>query len=105
MTLEIGMIVQLRLSEFWGSEEEDQICDSLRESLDQGCKGLSLGQFDGTDTGSGTTNFFIFRIRAEDWDKAVEFVIGEVRGRELLDQVRVVRSETDLDDADPIPKH
>jgi hypothetical protein len=105
MANDIGMIVQLRLTGRWGTDEEMKVRDDLAGALDVGFQHLNLGEFDGTDVGSGTTNLFIYHIPASGWDTAVDFVLSELRKRNLLQGARVVRSETNTsDDDDSIPQ-
>jgi hypothetical protein len=105
MKADIGMIVQLRLTGRWGTDKEMQVRDELAEALDAGLRRLGLGDFDGTDVGSGTTNLFIYHIPADRWDQAVEFVLSELRKRDLLEKARVVRSVMKLADDESIPEH
>ncbi len=50
-----------------------------------------LGNFDGTDVGSGTVNLFIYDIRDADWGNALAVVIEILRELELLDKAMIVR--------------
>ena len=57
-----GMIVQLPLSPPWGTDEEWAVRGQIRAALENLFESGQLGQFDGADFGSGTTNFFIYRV-------------------------------------------
>ncbi len=90
---ECGIIVQLRLTGTWGTDEELAARDALANAFDVLFAGHDRhGFFDGTDTGSGTTNLFIEEIADSHWDEALGKVIAELRSQGLLDRAVVARS-------------
>jgi hypothetical protein len=87
-----GMIVQVPLSSFWGTDEEMDASDQLAEALDELFQRHGCGKFDGTDCGSGSRNLFIYEIPDEQWDHALELVLEELARRGFLNQVVVAKS-------------
>jgi hypothetical protein len=88
-----SIIVQLPLTGFWGTEEQLAKRNDLARAFDTVFAAHDWhGFFDGTDTGSGTTNLFIEEIADSNWDEALEKVIAELRTRGLLDVAVIARS-------------
>jgi hypothetical protein len=88
----LGMIIQLPLTGFWGTDDEMAGRDDLAETLERLFRESRLGVFDGTDCGSGTTNLFTYEIAPANWDRAVEMVLAELQRRSLLESAIVVKS-------------
>jgi hypothetical protein len=87
-----GMIVQLPLTGFWGTDEELDSSDLLAEVMEELLQRHGCGRFDGTDCGSGTRNLFIYEIRDQDWDRALDLVLEELRRRGLANQALIAKS-------------
>src|SRR5438874_317251 len=96
-----SLIVQLPISGFWGTDDENDIRREIGEAMEVRFRQTGLGNFDGSDCGSGTINFFTFRIRPDDWDRAFDLWLTELRRRKLAERAIVVRSvAADEDDDD-----
>src|SRR4051794_30779679 len=90
---ECGIIVQLPLTGAWGTDEDMAARDAIANAFDVLFAGHDgHGYFDGTDIGSGTTNFFIDEIADSNWDEALGKVIAELRSKGLLERAVVARS-------------
>jgi hypothetical protein len=102
---ECGLIVQLPLSSFWGTAEEYDHRNEVADALDRLFQQSGCGTFDGTDTGEGKTNLFIYGIADGAFDQAVALVLGELRRRGLLERAIVARTELVGDPEDPWAQH
>ncbi|MBI1914524.1 MAG: hypothetical protein HYS12_07270 [Planctomycetes bacterium] len=94
----LGMIIQLPLTGFWGTDDEMSARDNLAEALEVLFQRSGLGAFDGTDCGSGTTNLFTYGIAPANWDRAVEMVLSQLRQRHLSERAIIVKSLPDEPD-------
>jgi Fe-S cluster assembly iron-binding protein IscA len=88
----LGMIIQLPLTGRWGTEDEIQARDELAEALEDLLEREGLGEFSGTDVGSGSANLFIDGINAAEWEQAVQVVLDELKRRRLGERALIVKS-------------
>jgi hypothetical protein len=100
-----GLIVQLPLSSFWGTDDEYEYHNEMADALDRLFQQHGSGVFDGTDIGEGKTNLFIYEITDQDFDKAVTLVLQELRRRNLMDKVIVARTVAVGDPDGPWAEH
>jgi hypothetical protein len=81
------LIVQLPLSEGWGTEAEIAIRDELAEALRDGFRAHGYGRFRGVEDGAGNTNLILAESESCDLDTLpVEYLQAELRARGLLER-------------------
>ena len=97
----VGLIVQLSLQTKWGDGEDDLRSTTIADALEDLFKDSQLGVVDGTDTGGGKLNVFIFDIADSNWDDVLNIVIKSLNEQGVLDGAVIARSiswETDEDE-------
>jgi hypothetical protein len=87
----IGLIIQLRITDHWGTDDEFNAGVEFELALDEAFQGQACGEVDGNDFGSGTMNIFIY-TSVERWDKALRLVVTELEKRKLLDGATIAKS-------------
>ncbi len=88
----VHLIIQFRLNGAFGDDEDDRRYDRLVGILEALFDHSGLGKEDGTDSGGGKLNVYIYSIRDADWEKAVELVLKELDREGLLHQAIVAQS-------------
>jgi hypothetical protein len=79
------LIVQLPLSEGWGTDAEISARDELAEALRDGFQAHGYGRFLGIEDGAGKANLIFAERNCDLETLPVEFIRSELRARELLD--------------------
>lgn len=95
-----GLIVQLRITDDFGTDDEFELKYALSELFEEQIENAGLGRFDGTDMGSGSMNFFFYEIASANWDASVAVVLRELRAKGLDQEALLVRSFVDDEEAD-----
>jgi hypothetical protein len=81
------LIVQLPLSNTWGTDEEIAARDELAAALAEGFKAHGYGRFRGIEDGAGKTNLVFSEPAYSDLDTLpAEYIRSELRARGLLDK-------------------
>ncbi len=91
MKNDLGIIIQLPVTGFWGDDSEMDLRYEIEESLQEVFSTEDCGEVDGGDIGSGTMNIFTY-TNASHWDRALELVMEELRRRHLLDRAVIAKS-------------
>jgi hypothetical protein len=91
MENDIGLIIQLPISESWGTDEEFDLGCQLEIALDELFRRHGCGIVDGNDVGSGSMNIFTY-TNEENWNRALDIVLGELKKHELLEKVIIAKS-------------
>jgi hypothetical protein len=87
------MIVQLPLSSYWGKDDEIEARDKLAEAIERDLQRHSCGQYDGNDTGCGTTNLYFYDIPDGAWERAVKLVVTALKRRGVAEKAIVARCD------------
>lgn len=99
------MIVQLRISGDYGSEDEITERDDIAEAIDIKLQQRGCGSFDGRDTGGGATNLFFCNIPEAGFETAVEIAVHELRLRGAANRAIIARSVLIPHEPDPDVAH
>ncbi len=100
-----SMIVQIRLSAGWGTDDEIAERDEIGESVGAELQRRGWGYFDGRDTGGGATNLFFCGIPESAWGDAVEVALDELRRRHALKRAVIAKSILIEKEPDPEVEH
>ena len=105
MQPQISMIVQLRITDFWGSDEDIEKRDEIAEAIGASLNQRGCGFFDGTDVGGGATNLFFCQIPHASWDEAVAIALREIGRCGLLEKVVIAKSVFIARDSEATNEH
>src|SRR5262245_27009914 len=86
------MIVQLRLTGFWGHDKEITERDEIGDSIGAELTRRDCGYFDGDDAGGGATNLFFCRIPETRWEEALNIALDELKSPEALGKAIIAKS-------------
>src|SRR5262245_17767895 len=99
------MIVQLRLSERWGTDEEFAERDEIGNAVGAELRRRHCGYYDGGDIGGGAANLFFCDIPESAWAAAVEVALDQLRQRDALNRAVIAKSILIEKQPDPEVEH
>jgi hypothetical protein len=99
------MIVQLRITDFWGSDKDIEERDAIAEVIGASLKRLDCGYFDGTDVGGGATNLFFCDVSEARWDEAVAIALKVIERCGALEKVVIAKSVFMAHETEPTIEH
>jgi hypothetical protein len=105
MARRVSMIVQVRTTGFWGSDDDMDQRDEIGEAIDAGLEKRRCGYFDGTDSGGGATNLFFCEIPEAAWDDAMAVALDVLEHHHALDKVVIAKSIVTDQEPDPEIEH
>ncbi len=85
----LQLIIQIPLASYFGEDEEMSLRDQLAESLEVVFQENDCGVFDGTDSGMGKTNLFIYEIPYHRWEDAFRLSMNELNRTQLEEKVTI----------------